>query len=168
MEKNKSLSWNFTFEAIPLLFHKSTETFMKYLDKDGRNFLVFYWNYAGDLLSEEKRVSPAGLGYTIEQLDKNTQLVIITLPTPKEDGDPYFLALVARPERRFFFVRLPNTEVYVLSRDDHSELENKTAFGYLSPRAIYQEKGGGLPPNKVEFKRVVTNKIMKKKPEKTK
>jgi hypothetical protein len=168
MEKNKSLSWNFTFEAIPLLFHKSTETFMKYLDKDGRNFLVFYWNYAGDLLSEEKRVSPAGLGYTIEPVDKNTQLVIITLPTPKEDGDPYFLALVARPERRFFFVRLPNTESYVLHRDDKSPHETHTGFGYLSPRAIYQPKGGGVKPTKAEFTRIVLDKITKKKSEKKK
>jgi hypothetical protein len=168
MDKNRSLSWNFTFEAIPLLFHSTTDSFMRYLDKDGKEFLSFYWNHVGDRLDPEKRVPPAGLGYSVDQVDAKTRLVIITLPSPKEDGDAYFLALVSRPERRFFFVRLPNSEVYVLSRDDHSDLENKTAFGYLSPRAIYQQKGGGLPPNKVEFKRVMMDKIIKKKPEKMK
>ncbi len=143
MEKNKSLSWNFTFEAIPLLFHKSTDTFMRYLDKDGKNFLIFYWNYVGDMLSEEKRVSPAGLGYNIEQVDKNTKLVIITLPTPKEDGDPYFLALVARPERRFFFVRLPNTESYVLHRDDQSVHEDPYRVRVSFPTRDLPAKGRG-------------------------
>jgi hypothetical protein len=168
MDKNRSLSWNFAFEAIPILFHSSTDSFMRYLDKDGREFLVFYWNHVGDRLEAEKRVSPAGLTYSVDQVDKNTRLVIITLPSPKEDGDAYFLALVARPEKRFFFVRLPNTEAYVLNREDASEEECKTAFGYLSPRAIYQEKDQGLRPNKVEFKRVVMEMINKKKPEKKK
>ncbi len=168
MDKNRSLSWNFTFEAIPLLFHSSTDSFMRYLDKDGREFLVFYWNHVGDRLEAEKRVTPAGLTYSVDQVDKNTRLVIITLPSPKEDGDAYFMALVARPEKRFFFVRLPNTEVYVLHRDDKSEELSKTAFGYLSPRAIYQQKGAGVRPNKVDFKQVVMKKIIKNKSEKKK
>jgi hypothetical protein len=168
MEKNKSLSWNYAFEAIPMLFHRTTDSFMRYLDKDGKEFLTFYWNHVGDRLDEEKRVPSSGLGYSVDQVDKNTRLVIITLPSPKEDGDAYFLGLVARPERRFFFVRMPNTEAYVLIRDDKSDLENKTAFGYLSPRAIYREMGRGLNPNKADFKRIVMNKIQKKKREKKK
>lgn len=168
MEKNKSLSWNYAFEAIPMLFHRTTDSFMRYLDKDGKEFLTFYWNHVGDRLDEEKRVPSAGLGFSIDQVDKNTRLVIITLPSPKEDGDAYFLALVARPERRFFFVRMPNTEAYVLIRDDKSDLENKTAFGYISPRTIYREMGRGLNPNKADFKRIVMTKIQKKKREKKK
>jgi hypothetical protein len=168
MDKNKTLSWNFTFEAIPTLFHSTTDSFMRYLDKDGKDFLTFYWNLVGDRMDEDKRVSPAGLGYSVNQVDNNTRLVIITLPSPKEDRDAFFLALIARPERRFFWVRLPNTESYVLLRDDHSDLENKTAFGFLSPRAIYREMGRGLKPNKTDFKRIVLNKIQKKKREKKK
>lgn len=168
MDKRKSLAWNYAFEAIPLLFHRSTDSFMSYLDKDGKDFLTFYWNHVGDFMDEEKRVSPAGLAYSVDQVDAKTRLVIITLPSPKENRDPYFLALVARPERRFFFVRIPNTDVYVLSREDHCDSEYKTAFGYLSPRAIYQEMDTGLPPNKAGFKQYVMNKIQKKKVEKKK
>lgn len=163
MDKKKSLAWNYGFEAIPILFHTSTSTFMEYLERKGNDILVFYWNHVGDRLDEEKRVSSAGLCFEIEEINSTTRLVTITLPTPKEDGDPYFIALIARPERRFAWVRIPNTEVYVISREDKCELEYKTGFGYVSPRAIYQEKGRGLKPTKADFKRIIKNRLEKKK-----
>jgi hypothetical protein len=163
MDKNKTLAWNYAFEAIPILFHSSTSTFMDYLERKGNDILVFYWNHVGDRLAEEKRVSSAGLSFEIDEITATTRLVTITLPSPKEDGDPYFIAMVARPERRFAWVRIPNTEVYVLSRDDRSGLEYKTSYGYVSPRAIYQEKGRGVKPAKADFQRIIKNRLEKKK-----
>jgi hypothetical protein len=168
MEKTKSLQYNFGFEAMPILFHSTTSGFMKYLDQDGIKFLKFWWNHVGDQLDESKRALPAGMAVEVEQYDKNTRIVLITLPTPKEDGDPYFLACIARPERRFAWVRFPNTALYVLSRYDGSKSQYKTAFGELSPRAIYHEIGIGLNPTKLDFKRIVKNKLEKRRKDKKK
>jgi hypothetical protein len=168
MEKNRSLQCNYSFEALPILFHSQTSGFMKYLEKDGVNFLKFWWNHVGDQLEEGKRALPTGLTFEVDIHDERTKIIYITLPTPKEDGDGIFLAFVARPERRFAWVRIPNTEAYILSRYDDSKTLNKTAFGLLSPRAIYRQLGEGLSPNKADFKRIVKNKVEKKKTEKKK
>jgi hypothetical protein len=168
MDKKRSLQYNFGFEAIPFLFHGQTSGFMKYLEKDGVDLLKFWWNHIGDQLEESKRVSPTGISLEIDPFDKKTSIVTVTLPTAKEDGDPMFLALVARPERRFAWVKFPNTEIFVLSRYDGCKAQYLTAFGELSPRAIYREIGVGLKPSKLDFKRVVKTKLQKKKPEKKK
>jgi hypothetical protein len=163
MEKNRSLAYNYAFEALPLLFHSDTSGFMRYLEKDGVEFLKFWWHHVGDQLEESRRVSPAGLSVSIDQYDNNTKIVLIKCPTPQEDGDPIFLAGVARPEKRFSLIRLPNTAFYVLSRYDDCKSQYKTAFGELTPRAIYHEIGIGLNPNKAEFKKIVITKIQKRR-----
>jgi len=168
MERNKSLAYNFGFEAMPLLFHSQTSAFIKYLENDGKKFLDFWWNHVGDQLEESKRVPPGGLTFSMDQYDDKTKIVIITLPSAREDGDPIFLGAVARPERRFSFVRIPNTELYILSRYDGCAAQHKTAFGELSPRAIYREIGVGLNPNKIDFKRYIKERLDKKNKSKKK
>ncbi len=163
MEKNRSQNYNFAFEAIPLLFHSQTNGFMEYVEKKGVDFLKFWWNHVGDRMDEPKRVSPLGLTYYETQFDKKTRIFYITLPTPRENGDAYFLACVGRPEKRFGIVRLPNTAVYVLSRKDEQAEGHRTAFGELTPRARYRELGVGLKPTKQDFQRVVENRLRRKK-----
>jgi hypothetical protein len=158
MDKNKSLQFNFGFEAIPVLFHNQTNDFINYLKKDGVEFLKFWWNHVSDQLDESKRLSPDGIDFEREQ-HGDTNLVFITFPTPKTDGDPIFLACIGRPEKRFAWVRLPNTDVYILSRYDGCSVQNKTAFGEVSPRGIYGEYGIGLTPSLEDFKRYVKTKI---------
>lgn len=162
MDNKRSLQYNFAMEAMPIMFHSQTSQFMKYLEKDGLKFLQFWWNHVGDRMPEEKRVSPAGMTYEIEVIDNKTKLVVITLPTPKEDKDPYFLGFVARPERRFFWVRLPTTEGYVLIRDDGVNQPHKTSFGYLTPSGMFRPRGVGLNPTKQDFKRIVKSKMNNK------
>jgi hypothetical protein len=168
MDKNKSQQWNFSMEAIPILFHSSTTSFMKYLEKDGKKFLDFYWNHVGDRLDEKKREIPAGLAYEIEVIDEKTKLVIITLPQPKENGDAYFLGLVARPEKRFSWVRLPNSTIFALIRDDKCGQTHLTSFGVLTPRALFRPRGIGLPPTNFDFKRIVKNKLESKQKKRSK
>ena len=163
MEKNKSLQYNFGMEAMPVLFHSQTNQFMKYLEKDGIKFLQFWWNHVGDRLPENRRVTSAGMAFEVEKIDNKTSLVIITLPTPKENEDPYFLGFVARPERRFVWIRLPTTEAYVLCRDDGCKEEHKTNFGYLTPSGNFRPRGVGVNPTKQDFKRTVMNRISNKK-----
>jgi hypothetical protein len=163
MDNRKSLQYNFGLEAIPILFHSQTSQFLKYLDKDGIKFLQFWWNHVGDRMPEEKRVTPAGMTFEIEIIDKKTKLILISLPTPKEDRDPYFLGLVARPEKRILWVRWPTTEAFALIRDDGCREQHKTSFGYLTPHGMFRPRGIGLNPTKLDFKRIVKSKINKKK-----
>jgi hypothetical protein len=163
MDKNKSQNWNYAFDAMPILFHSQTNNFMKYLDKDGLKFLQFWWNHVGDKLPEEKRISPNGLTFEIDEIDKNTRMVIITLPSPKEDGDVYFLGCIARPEKRFAMVRLPTSRMFVLFRDDHVDQPHRTNFGELTPQARCRPRGIGLNPTKQDFKRIVKQKITAQK-----
>lgn len=163
MDIKKSQQNNFGLEALPILFHSQTEQFMKYLEKDGDKFLKFWWNHVGDRMPENKRITYGGTAFETEKIDSKTTLVIITLPSPKEDGDPYFLAFVAKPERRFFLVRIPTTIAFALVRDDKCGQEHLTRFGFLTPMGIFRSRGVGLNPTKTDFKRIVKSKIEKRK-----
>jgi hypothetical protein len=163
MDKKKSHQWNFAFDAMPALFHSQTDGFVKYLDKDGVKFLKFYWDLLGDKLPEEKRISAAGLTFTKEVIDSKNHLVIITLPSPKEDGDPYFIGLVPKPERRFAIVRFYNSTMFVLLRKDDADHANRTSFGEVTPKGNYHERGIGLKPTQQDFKRIIKNRLERKK-----
>ncbi len=163
MDKKKSLQNNFGLDAMPILFHGQTNQFVKLLERDGMKFLNFWWNHVGDQLPEEKRVSSAGLSFEIESIDKNTKLIIITLPTPKEDMDPYFLGFIARPERRVLWVRLPTSDGYALLRDDGVKEQHKTNMGFLTPHGQFRPRGVGLAPTKKDFKKYLKQRLSEKK-----
>lgn len=163
MEKNKSHQWNFVFDVMPALFHSQTDGFVKYIDRDGLKFLKFWWDHIGDRLPEEKRTSSAGLTFEKKQINPKTSLILITLPSPKEDGDVYFIGLIPRPERRFAMVRFYNSTMFVLLRKDSVDQPNRTSFGEVTPRGNYHERGIGLKPTKQDFERVILNRLEKKK-----
>ncbi|MBP9675153.1 MAG: hypothetical protein KBD67_00280 [Anaerolineaceae bacterium] len=163
MDNKKSHQWNFVFEALPALFHSQTDGFMKYIDTDGVKFLKFYWDHTGDKMPEEKRVSSPGLNYEKHTIDEKTQLVLITLPSPKEDGDAFFVGLIPKPERRFSIVRFYNSTMFVLLRKDDVDQPNRTSFGEVTPRGNYHERGVGLKPTKQDFIRIIKNRLEKKK-----
>lgn len=163
MEKNKSLPYNFAMEAIPVLFHSQTNNFMKYIEKDGMKFLQFWWNHVGDRLPEEKRITFAGVTFSIEQIDKKTKLVIITMPTPRENEEAYFIGLIAKPERRILWVRIPTATAFGLVRDDNCKEQYKTNFGYLTPSGNFRPRVMGLNPTKKDFKKLILKYISQKK-----
>lgn len=163
MDKNKSHQWNFVFEVLPALFHSQTDSFVKYLDKDGVKFLKFWWDHMGDRLPAEKRVTAAGLTFEEEDLNEKTKLITIILPSPREDGDAYFVGLIPKPERRFAIVRFYNSNMFVLIRKDDVTQPNHTSFGEVTPRGNYRERGVGVKPTKQDFKRIIKNRVEKKK-----
>jgi hypothetical protein len=93
MDKTKSQAYNFTFEAIPILFHSQTNDFMKHLEKDGIKFLRFWWDHVGDKMGESQRIPWRGLEFSVEEVDATTKLVWITLPKPVNDEEAYLGAL---------------------------------------------------------------------------
>jgi len=163
MYKNKSQHYNFAFEALPTLFFSQTNDFVKYLDRDGLKFLKFWWDHVGDKMPEEKRISASGMSYEVEDLDEKNRLITVIFPSPREDGEAYFIGMIPKPERRFAMVRLHNASMFVLRRDDHVTQPHHTSFGELTPNAQYRERGVGLNPTKQDFKRIIKNRLEKKK-----
>jgi hypothetical protein len=163
MDKKLSLQNNFGLDAMPILFHSAPTKFVELLEKDGLKFLNFWWNHVGDRLPEGKRVTSAGMSFEIEEIGKKTKLIIISLPTPKEDQDPYLLGFVAKPERRILWVRLPTSIGFALIRDDEVKEQNRTAFGFLTPNGHFRPRGVGLKPTKLDFKRQIKAQIAPKK-----
>jgi hypothetical protein len=159
MDKKLSQQNNFGLDAIPILFHSTPTKFVELLEKDGMKFLTFWWNHVGDRLPEDKRVSPAGMTFDIEQLDKKTKLIIISLPTPKADQDPIFLGFVAKPERRLLWVRMPTSLGFALIRDDGVNEQNRTSFGFLTPNGHFRPRGIGLKPTKLDFKKQIIARL---------
>lgn len=163
MDKNRSHQWNFVFDAMPALFHSQTDNFVRYLDKDGVKFLKFWWDHIGDKMPEEKRVSAAGLTFEKDEINAKNRLILITLPSPRENGDVYFIGLIPKPERRFAVVRLYNSTMFVLCRKDNVDQPHHTSFGIVTPRGNYRESGIGLAPTKQDFVRIIKNRVEKKK-----
>lgn len=164
MNKKKSQHYNFCYDVIPVMFHSQTKDFMKYIDRDGLQFLEFWWKHIGDQLSSEKLVSFANTAFEIVGLNMKpaTRIVFITLPPPQEDGELFFLALISKPERKFGWVRLPSTRIITLAKQSKDKFESGTEIGDLTPRAIYVSLGGGPVPSLGEFKRKVLEMIQPK------
>ena len=159
MDKSKSQHYNFCYEALPALFHSQTDRFMEMLEKDGIKFLKFWWDYVAEQIPEDKKSSFEGMDFKIEKVGKATKMVVLTLPTPTKEGELYFAALIANPERNFAWLRLPNRRLVCLARrakDD--DFENGTELGDLTPRMIFVPIGPGPVPTLEEFSKIALEK----------
>jgi hypothetical protein len=146
MDKNKSQAFNFAYEVVPVMFHTQTTDFITYLKKDGLQFLQFWWEYIADKVNEGQERSFEGMDYTIIQPDKNNTLVIISLPKTQEEGEVIYLLLHAKPERRFAWVKLPNTRVIALINKEAPENPEGTELGDITPRGAYVRLRKGPVP----------------------
>ena len=152
MDKKKSQHYNFTFEAIPALFHTQTNRFMEFIQKDGIDFLRFWWDYVAKELPDDKLVPFHGMDYEIIPVAPKLNVVIIKLPPPAEDGEAYFIGLIAAPEKHFAWVRMPNERVLVLVRTSSEKYASGTVLGDLTPRAIFVPIGEGDGDDIEKFK----------------
>lgn len=164
MENDKSQHYNFTHEALPILFHKEAKGVFKFLDKDGVKFLRFWWDNVGSRLPEEQARSSEGLSYQVKDLEKGLKMVFITLPQPREDGEVYYMAMIQLPDTLNPFKRLftfRKTQVYSLEYEGGTRGSGQATGIYeLTPRARNVRLKNGCPPNKEDFLKEV-RKIMK-------
>jgi hypothetical protein len=107
----------FADQVLPQLFHGAPAQLWKYLNRDGTQFLNFYWNAAGEKLHRGARASSFGLNYTAEESAPRMYTAVITLPAPKIAGEAYYAALVYRPDRRILLVS-DMTRVFTLELTD--------------------------------------------------
>jgi hypothetical protein len=162
MDLKKSQHYNFCYEALPILFHSQTSDFHKYLERDGLAFLEFWWNHVGERLATELLVPFAGMAYGTFPLNEKTTITFITLPKPREVEEMYFLGLIANPEKRFGWVRLPSTRVIGLVMRPKDKFDSGTEMGDMTPRGIFVSLGEGPEATKEAFQTVVIEKAKPK------
>jgi len=160
VDKKKSQHMNFAHEAIPILFNTQYPGFMQYLERDRTKFLEFWWKHIGDQLDKSLCKSPMGLNFQIKVLDDKRKIILITLPTPEQVGEAYFLACVKLPEKRIPFVKIPYTRVISLYKSEDDAGQPCTRMAYITPQARIVPIGIGPEPD-VELFISEVRKILK-------
>lgn len=156
MDIRRSQHFNYTHETIPIVFHKQTDDFMKYIDKDGNSFLRFWWKHLSDNMGLRILSSSEGLGFQVKEIlnkkNEKVKIIVLSLPKPETPGEVFYMALVKQPETltklaRFFLMRLPNTRVFALELEGFSEDGSpKTGLFELTPRARNIRLRDGVEP----------------------
>lgn len=162
MDKKKSQSYNFCYDVLPSLFHTQTDQFMQLIDRDGLKFIKFWWDFVGVRLPDENLSPFKDVSFEVTPLNKKSKLILLTLPSPKETGEIYFVALISNPEKRFAWVRLPTTRIFALAKEKIEIHPSGTTLGDLTPRGIFVPIGEGPVPSKEAFMAAVQERIQSK------
>lgn len=155
MDLKKSQHFNYSFEAIPILFHSQTRDFEKYIADDGLKFLEFWWKHVGERLKFEQLSPFSDVSFEVVQVNEKKKVYFLTLPHPREEGEMYFMGLIRSPERKFGWVRLPSTRVIGLVRRSRDDFPSGTEMGDVTPRGIYVKIGEGPEPTLAAFKKAI-------------
>ena len=141
MDKKKSQHYNYTFESLPNIFHSQTKEFFNYLEKDGTDFLEFWWNHMGVRLGMDESDPFENVSYMFKEIpEKKSRMVLLTLPEPKKFLECYFMAFLEAPIKRFP-VRLPNTRIFVLENVQMNSSPTCTFYGE-NPLNIRKDRYG--------------------------
>ena len=151
MPINKNQHQKFTYEAIPIMFHRESLDFVHFLTRDGRKFLKFWWDRSGLNLEESLLVSPDGLDFEISTYKDGRSIIIIKLPIPKNDREAYYLGLVSRPQKKSVFPWKNFARVFALSRAEYEEGSHNTILAELTRSARYVPMGKGPKPDRDDF-----------------
>lgn len=155
MDRKKSQHYNFSHEAIPVLFHNNPESFFKYLEKDGVKFLKFYWKHLETNLRVEILSPTTGLDFRTELINEKIRVAIITMPEPKEVGEVYYLILVKLPHK-FSLFKVPFTKAVSLEYEGNLEDGTpQTGMYEITPRARNVRVKTGPSVNMDEFYNMV-------------
>lgn len=135
MNKSKSQHYNFTHEALPVLFHNNSDQFFKYLEQDGIKFLSFYWKHLVANLGVDRLSSFEGTNYELHDLGNNIKAASINMPAPQEKGEVFGLVTVKFP-KKFRIFNVGFTRVFSLELEGHDAAGNAlTGIYELTPRA---------------------------------
>lgn len=162
MDNKRSQHFNYTFESLPTIFHSQTKNFFTYLEKDGINFLEFWWDHMGVRLGQEDSDPFENVSFTVKDIpEKKSRLVLLTMPAPKNLFECYFMAFLEEPLKRWP-VRLPNTRVFVLEYVPANISATGTSFGEITRSARYIRYHDGPQPELDEFHQKVISYVWKK------
>lgn len=135
--KNKTQHYIYSYEAIPGVFRNQTDKFFECVEEDGVEFFKFWWNRVGDDYPEDIRVPSDGLAYEVRKSPKGGKIILLTLPTPQREGEPYFLALVY-PKQKYTLFKWENfCRIFSLSNSKDEVGNIKIGMGEITPRGKY-------------------------------
>ncbi len=161
MDKKKSQHFNYTFESLPNIFHSQTKEFFNYLEKDGTEFLEFWWNHMGVRLGMDESDPFENVSYMLKEIpEKKSRMALLTLPEPKKFLECYFMAFLEEPVKRLP-VRLPNTRIFVLEYVPINSSPTGTLYGEITRHIRYVRYGEGSAPNINDFYQKVLTKVWK-------
>jgi hypothetical protein len=154
----------FSYRAIPTIFHSQTTDFVDFLEKDGMKFLKFWWDHTAKEVEDDSLVPMKGLTYEIRDYGDGRRVVLLTLPPPQTEGEAFFLALVTRPLKKHFLIWKNYSHVFVLSLVGEPGAEPRTQLGEITPRRVaHVPIGPGPKPDLDAFYEVVCEEIRKAK-----
>ncbi|MEJ5314719.1 MULTISPECIES: hypothetical protein [Anaerolinea] len=154
----KTQSQAFVNEALPELFHRNPDTFVRLLERDGTRLLRFYWDEAGKRVGSTGLRDSFGLNYLTYQPNRRTTIYLITLPEPKSFGEAYFVALVYRPYR-VLILSSDVSGVYSLERIPSEKGGEDTLLVEWTKRLHRIEIRKGVLPEKGAFLQAVWNEL---------
>lgn len=158
MVREKTQSQAFVNEALPELFHRNPDTFVRLLERDGTRLLRFYWEEAGKRVKPENLRDAFGLNYLTYHPNQRTTIYLIILPEPKSCGEAYFVALVYRPYR-VLILSSDVSGVYSLERISTGEGGEDTLLVEWTKRLHRVEIRRSVPPEENAFLQAVWNEL---------
>jgi hypothetical protein len=154
----------FAFEAIPILFHNTPSQVIQMIEKDGLQFLQFWWGHVGDKLKDKLRSEPKGLGFEIRTHSDGRKIVLIRMPQPESVPEAYFIGLVNIDEKKWRLFPWQNKErVFTLEMVNDKEGNLVTRLSEWTPRDIRVSLGKGPEPDMDAFYEAISARISPKK-----
>jgi hypothetical protein len=159
MAKKTSHYYQFTYQAMPILFHSSSKDFMNLLDRDGMKFLEFWWNQTGESGEVEEKKPSDGLTYQVRDFKGDKKLVLITLPAPKKAPEAYFLAMLTPPSKRYWLPWMNFSRIFALQRGKVENGKVLTRLAELTPRGFQRDLCAGTEPDLEKFCQLVRDQF---------
>jgi hypothetical protein len=162
--KNKqSQQCQYAYEALHTLFFHQTKEFLFYIDRDGNDFLKFWWDHTATNYPEEQRRSSAGLDFKEYKLDDGRVLFLIELPAARAEPEPYYLALVSPPVKRSLFSWQNLPRIFALEYKVDKNGTPGTVIGEWTYRGNHILVGKGTNLSPTTFYKAVLKILSEKK-----
>ena len=162
MKQTKSYLQTFVYEALPALFHNQTQDFIDFLNRDGMNFLQFWWDKIGEKFDESERMDSKGLAYDIKELENGAAIVLLTLPSQAKP-EIYFMALFQPKQKKTFFKWENFPRVFCLMHDINQNRDTATTLIEVTSRGKRVPVCPGPLPSLNAFYTAVRKLVIKNK-----
>lgn len=122
----------YTQEALPTLFHKEPQGFLKFAEEKGLDFFRFWWNEAGKRTEKAQPdwVEPI-LVRTGKDTDTQRRWCVLHLPSVPEEPGYVWMAFIAKAQQKKLWFPQPLTEILALQAADPG---NETYLIAITPR----------------------------------
>jgi len=159
MAKKSTHYYQFAYQAMPILFHSSHHEFIHLLERDGMQFLEFWWNRTGESGEVSENLPPDGLAYEIRDYPGGKKIVLLTLPEPQKAPEAYFLALLTPPPKKHLLPWKNFSRVFALQRGEVVDGKMITHFAELTPRGYQRVLREGPGPILEKFYEFVCDEL---------